>query len=210
MARWLHEGMSTSDSERTAPMLVVIIGPPAVGKMTVGQALERLTGFRLFHLHQVLDLVLQYFPYSPDPASSYERLVVSYRTLFFEEAARSGLQVITTAGWRFDLPAEEEAVQSYVGPFLERGGHVYFVELIASLGTRLGRNQTENRRRHKRTDWSTEETLRRDAEIHRYDSGGALPFHLPFLRIETEQLSAEATAERIREHFGLPHRVNAP
>lgn len=193
-------------TDRTAerPALVVLIGPPAVGKMTVGQALARLTGFRLFHLHQVIDLVLQYFPYSTAPASSYERLVVSYRRQFFEEAARSGLQIITTSGWRFDLPAEEDAVRSYTQPFVECGGRVYLVELIASLETRLQRNRTENRRRHKQTEWATDEYLRRDDALHRYDSGGVLPLDLPFLRLETEQLTAEAAAQRIRAHFALP------
>ena len=143
-------------------------------------------------------------PVSTDPASSYERLVVSYRRLFFEEAARSGLQIITTAGWRFDLPSEEEAIRSYAQPFVERGGRVYVVELLAPLEVRLARNLTENRRRHKRTDWSTEEALRQDAAQHRYDSGGILPLDLPLLRIETEHLTAEDTAARIHEHFGLP------
>jgi chloramphenicol 3-O-phosphotransferase len=190
--------------ERTAPTLVLIIGPPAVGKMTVGQALARLTDFRLFHLHQIVDLVLDYFPYSIDPESAYERLVVAYRRLFFEEAARSGLHVITTTGWRFDLPSEEEAVRRYVRPFLDHGGQVYAVELRASLETRLRRNLTENRRRHKRTDWSTEEALRQDADLHRYDSGGTLPLDLPLLRIDTDHLTADATAQRIRDHYGLP------
>lgn len=31
--------------------LVVIIGPQAVGKMTVGHALEKITGLKLFHNH---------------------------------------------------------------------------------------------------------------------------------------------------------------
>jgi hypothetical protein len=30
--------------------LVIIFGPPAVGKMAVGMELEHLTGFRLFHM----------------------------------------------------------------------------------------------------------------------------------------------------------------
>ena len=185
------------------PALVVIFGPPAVGKMTVGQELERITSFRLFHLHQVVDLVIQYFPYSISPTSSYERLVVSYRRRFFEEAARSGLQIVTTAGWRFDLPAEEDAVRSYMQPFLERGARVYFVELSASVEARLERNRSDNRRRHKKIEWATDDYVRQDAILHRYDSGGTLPFDLPFLRIETENLPAEATALRIAEHFGL-------
>jgi hypothetical protein len=188
------------------PSLLLLFGPPAMGKTTVGQELERLTGFRLFHIHQVIDLVSQYFPYSTSPDSPYYRLVVSYRRQLFDEAAEAGLQMIATAGWRFDIPEETEAIHSYLEPFLARGGQVYMVELIASLVTCLARNATEHRRRLKRVDWSTEEYLRRDAELHRYDSGGAIPFDLPFLRIETDKLSAEETAEQIRAHFGLPRR----
>jgi hypothetical protein len=193
-----------TDNPAAPPTLVYLFGPPAVGKMTVGQELERLTGFRLFHLHQVVDLVLGYFPYSAEDDSPYERLVVAYRRLFFEEAARAGLSVITTTGWRFDLPSEELCARSYMQPFLARGGRVCFVELRAPLATRIARNGTENRRRHKRVEWSTAEYLRQDAALHRYDSGGALPFDQPLLRIETERLSAQETARRIAANFGLP------
>src|SRR4051794_38771182 len=125
-----------NSASRQSPSLLLLFGPPAVGKTTVGQALERTTGFRLFHNHQVIDLVTQYFPYSESTTSSYRRLVVSYRRYFFEEAARSGLQVITTFGWRFDLPEEEAYLRAYVQPFLEHGGRVYLVELLASLEAR--------------------------------------------------------------------------
>ncbi|HEY7295374.1 MAG TPA: AAA family ATPase [Dehalococcoidia bacterium] len=192
-----------SETRTDVPTLVFLFGPPAVGKMTVGLELERLTGYRLFHLHQVVDLVVHYFPYSVDPASSFERLVVSYRRQFFEEAARSGLRMITTAGWRFDLPAEEAAARSYTRPFVERGGRVCMVELSAPLETRIARNDTEGRRKYKNAAWSTEEYLRADAAAHRYDSGSRLPFDLPLLQIDTTHLSAAATAQRIRDHFAL-------
>ena len=38
--------------------LVIIIGPPAVGKMTIGQALEKITDLKLFHNHMSIELVL--------------------------------------------------------------------------------------------------------------------------------------------------------
>ena len=38
--------------------LVVIFGPPAVGKMTVGQELARRTGLRLLHNHMTIKLEL--------------------------------------------------------------------------------------------------------------------------------------------------------
>lgn len=195
------------DASDHTPTLIVLFGPPAVGKMTVGQELEQITDFCLFHLHQVIDLVLSYFPYDADPGSSFERLVVSYRRQFFAEAARAGLQIVTTAGWKFDLPADEQSLRAYADAAIANGGRVYFVELLASLETRLARNRTENRRAHKRTEWSTEEALRRDAALRPRASGGTIPFNLPFLSIDTEHLTAKATAERIRAHFGLPHIV---
>ena len=39
-------------------MLVILFGPPAVGKMAVGIELERQTGFRLFHNHMSVDPVM--------------------------------------------------------------------------------------------------------------------------------------------------------
>ncbi len=199
-----------TEAREPAPSLLLLFGPPAAGKTTVGQEIERLTGFRLFHLHQIVDLVGRYFPYSASPDSAFDRLVVAYRREFFEEAARADLQIISTAGWRFDIPEEAEAIRSYTAPFLDQGGQVYLAELLASLETCIVRNGTENRRRLKRVDWSMDEYLRRDAELHRYDSGGAIPFDLPFFRIETDALSAEATAERICAHFGLPRVGGEP
>ena len=43
--------------------LVIIIGDAAVGKMTVGQELMKLTGLRLFHNHMAIELVIDVFGY---------------------------------------------------------------------------------------------------------------------------------------------------
>ena len=37
--------------------LVLLTGPQAVGKMTVGQELAKITGLKLFHNHMTIDLV---------------------------------------------------------------------------------------------------------------------------------------------------------
>ena len=37
--------------------LVVLYGPPGVGKLTVGTELSELTGFKLFHNHLTVNLV---------------------------------------------------------------------------------------------------------------------------------------------------------
>jgi hypothetical protein len=80
--------------------LVILFGPPAVGKMTVGYALERLTGLRLFHNHMTVDLALRFFEFGQPP---FLRLVSGLRTLVFEEVAASDLPgLIFTYVWALD------------------------------------------------------------------------------------------------------------
>jgi hypothetical protein len=100
---------STSD-RTTPPILISIFGPPAVGKMTVGQELAARTGFQLFHAHRVLDLLTDYFPFE---SASFQRLVRDYKRRFFEEAAHSRLDLIMTCGRRFDLPSDTDAISSH-------------------------------------------------------------------------------------------------
>ena len=41
--------------------LVLLVGSGAVGKMTVGQALAKKTGLRLFHNHMMIEPVIEVF-----------------------------------------------------------------------------------------------------------------------------------------------------
>ena len=41
--------------------LVFLIGSGAVGKMTVGQELMKLTGLRLFHNHMTIEPIIEIF-----------------------------------------------------------------------------------------------------------------------------------------------------
>ena len=89
---------------------VVLFGPPAVGKMTVGYELAKLTGFRLFHNHMTIDLVLNFFDFGTPP---FTRLVNEFRTRVFEEVAASGLPgLIFTYVWALDHPGDKEFVDN--------------------------------------------------------------------------------------------------
>jgi ATP-dependent Lon protease len=50
-------------NDAAPPLLLLIVGPPAVGKMSVGQAITERTGLRLFHNHISIELALRYFDY---------------------------------------------------------------------------------------------------------------------------------------------------
>ncbi|HZU76536.1 MAG TPA: AAA family ATPase [Dehalococcoidia bacterium] len=184
----------------TPPTLLCLSGPPAVGKMTVGRELCRRTGYKLFHGHVVADALTPYFSHS---TPAFTRLASAWRRLFFEEAARAGLNVVTTVAWRFDLPEDAQTIGSWLEPYVEAGGRVLCVELLAPLAVCMQRNDDKDRRRHKNPYWVTDNYLRETAEAHWYGCGGAFPFDLPHLHVDTEHLSAEEAARRIIDHFSL-------
>jgi hypothetical protein len=186
-------------------MLVFIVGPPAVGKMTVGMELARRTGLKLFHNHQTIDLVLPFFAYGTPP---FHRLVGEFRRRILEEVAGSDLPgLIFTYVWDFDDGSDGAVVEEYAEIFRATGGRVVIVELQATQAERLRRNETELRLTEKPSKRDVEQSRRRllaaDA-AYRMDSGGELDGRADYLRIDNTHLSPEAVADRVIEVFDLP------
>ena len=185
--------------------LVIIFGPRAVGKMTVGYELERLTGLRLFHNHMTIDVVLRFFPFGSPP---FHRLVTEFRTRIFEEVAASDLPgLIFTYVWALDHAGDKAHVDRLCDIFRQRGAEIYFVELEASLDERLRRNETELRLAEKRPKRDLEFSRRNLLEIqekYQLNTGGEFFYPERYLRIENTHLPPDEVARRIVEAFGLP------
>jgi hypothetical protein len=185
------------------PTLVFVIGPPAVGKMTVGHALAARTGLRLFHNHHTIDLALRFFDYGTPP---FRRLVGEFRRRIFEEVAASDLPgLIFTYVWAFDDPGDAAEVDAWAAIFRARGGRVVYAELQATQEERLRRNETEFRLAEKPSkrdlDASRRQLLDNDARCQ-LDSRGAFDGRDDWLRLDTTALSAAEAAERIAARFG--------
>lgn len=120
----------------------MIFGPPAVGKMTVGREVVARSGFRLFHNHAVLEPLLEVFDYG---TPAFNTLLHEFRIRVVEEAAASGTDLVSTFVWGLEVAEDAAVVSRYLAPYLDAGGEVAFVELYASLETRLDRNRTEQR-----------------------------------------------------------------
>ena len=90
--------------------LAILIGPHAVGKMTVGQHLSELSGYKLFHNHLSIELVAPFFSFSTPEGRG---LVNDIRQLFFEAFAKSDAAgYILTFVWAFELSGEREYIES--------------------------------------------------------------------------------------------------
>ena len=68
---------------------IVIFGPPAVGKMSVGRELAKLTGFKLFHNHMTIELALNFFEFGHP---SFGRLIGEFRRRVLRKLPRANCQ----------------------------------------------------------------------------------------------------------------------
>ncbi|MDA1874068.1 MULTISPECIES: AAA family ATPase [Bacillus] len=183
---------------------ILIFGPQAVGKMTVGQELATLTGLKLFHNHMTIDLVSLIFDYSTKEA---KRLVSLFRNEIFEEVSKSDLSgMIFTYVWAFDLQSDLDYIHHVVSIFESKGGTVYFVELEAELDERLERNKSPHRLEHKPKkrdiEWS-ENNLKETMKKHRLNSLHGEIEKEEYIKINNTYLSAKEVAEMIKEKFRL-------
>ena len=183
--------------------LMFLTGNAAVGKMTVGQELMKITPLRLFHNHMTIEPVLEIF------GGFDGRVIQRLRDVVFEEFAASGQYgMIFTMMWAFDMRSDWEYVEHVKDIFRQRDPDTvfYYVELVAPQAVRLERNATENRLKNKASkrdlDASGRRLLHDDGE-HRMESHeGEIPFD-NYLRIDNSNLSPAEAAKRIKDYFDL-------
>ena len=183
---------------------VLIVGPPAVGKMTVGQALAEQTGLKLFHNHMSLELINQFFDFGTPPLRRLDTLI---RFEIFKEVAKSDLKgLIFTLVWDFNDPEDEEYVDEIIAIFKNEGAAIHLVELEAELAERLIRNKHPHRLSHKpskRDVEASEKRLLNNENIHRMNSReGEFP-NKPIFKINNTKLSPQEAAQKIIDHYHL-------
>ncbi len=183
--------------------LLLIIGPPAVGKMSVGREIAARSDFGLFHNHHTIEPLVEVFGYGTAP---FNVLNKEFRRRVIEEAARNNVDLIFTLVWNLEDPADAAYVEQLVAPFHEAGGEIWVLELTADLETRLERNRGESRLAAKPTkrdlEWSDGNV--RDMEAHQLntDPTGSKPTPAdgfltrnPLLRLDTRSLAVAEVAE---------------
>ena len=181
--------------------LIVLIGSGAVGKMTVGQELMKITDFRLFHNHMMIEPVIDVFGDYCGP------VVGRLREVIFEEFLKTKYRgMIFTYMWAFDMQEDWDYIRSVAERFEATGGNVYYVELVADQAVRLERNRTENRLRNKASKRnlavSQERLLREDSRYRLVSREGEIPFE-NYIRIDNTRMEPQEAARLIKDKFAL-------
>ena len=179
--------------------LLLLFGNSAVGKMTVGQELCKITPFRLYHNHMAIEPVLEVF------GQFHTGAIRRIRQVVFEEFAKTDhYGLIFTYMWAFDHQEDWDYVQQVKDIFGLEDGDVYHVELVAPQEIRLQRNKSENRLAHKpskRDTGASEARLLTDDKKARCES---LPGEIPFqnyLRLDNSNISPAEAARIIKDTF---------
>ena len=184
--------------------LVIVFGPPAVGKMTVGAAISRLTGWPLFHNHVTIEAVLSVFGFG-HPA--FWPLVLEFRQRMFEEAINHRLAgMIYTFAWSIDDPADHAYISKLRQMITATGGRMFFAELKATWEERVRRNEHDDRLRSnpsKRNLEASRQFLTASASIQ-MNSTDPFWFADYHLCIDNTDVSPEAAAVRFLDAFRLP------
>lgn len=173
--------------------LLILFGPPAVGKTTIGKLIERTTDFKLFHNHMVMDGIMHIFGVG---TPSEDRLSKMVRTNIIEEAASQGTNLIFTYVWNFGKEKGKVNIDLYKEIYESHGGEVHFVELTAPLEVRVKRAGSPDRRQTKAHAPDSERVVYLEKNLS-FESPS--PFFYPevYVKIDTTDKTPEQVAKEI-------------
>jgi len=176
--------------------LVFLYGPAAVGKLTVAREIARLTGYPIFDNHLSIDYAAKLFEWG---SPNYVRLLRALRLFTFQQLAEMGLEGLLFT-FVYTPPGSNEFIRQMLEVCQRAGIEPLFVKLEAPREVLLERVAQPERKALKKLS-------RPERLLHMLDEQGALEA-IPFVEslvLDTAQLSPEAAAQKIVQHFGLLH-----
>lgn len=186
--------------------LVVIMGPQAVGKMTVGRELEKKVDAKLLHNHETIDLFAKFLGYGKETFRLSDQTRKELFKAFVSNEQNVTKSIIFTVVVAFDLIEDIDFLTEISEIFLDGHGRVFFIELEADLDTRLQRNIGESRLEAKPSKRNIEFSRNELLTTHEKHRLNSLPSEVTekipqvnYLKINNTHLEAEEVADRIAE-----------
>jgi hypothetical protein len=172
--------------------LLILLGPPAVGKATVGRMIAEKTSFKLFHNHMIMDGIIELFGVG---TPSEDRLSKLVRAEVIKEAAEAGLDLIFTYAWNFGSDKGLNNIRAFKEIYESKGGEVIFIELNAPLDIRQERAETPERKKTKTHAPDASRVAYLDSI---FDYSSPKPFFFAnHTSIDTTNKSAEMVADEV-------------
>ncbi len=189
--------------------LIVLMGPQAVGKMTVGRVLAQKIEGRLLYNHQTLDVFAEMLGYRQAAFDLSDQLRKMLFKAFAEEPEKNPTKhLVFTLVIDFDDKKDWQFLKDIEKIFVRKKQAVYFIELESPLAIRLERNKGADRlaaKPSKRDLIQSEKELMASHQKQRLNSETGefikkFP-KSPYLKIANGELSPEETVDIILNQF---------
>jgi len=181
--------------------LILIYGPPAVGKLTIAKEVAKKTGFKLFHNHLTIDLVCSVFPFG---TVQFAELLEMIRLMVIEEVAKSDIDFIFTLVYgaeTFKRFRDDDFINSIIETVEKHKGEVCFVKLTCSKKEQFKRLGEESRKVYtKLTDPKVLEEIEKEFKLDE-----KIPF-VKSLVIDTTELLPNESADKIIKSLKLKNQ----
>ncbi|MBI3273819.1 MAG: AAA family ATPase [Candidatus Colwellbacteria bacterium] len=107
--------------------LIVLYGPPAVGKLTVARELAKLTGLKIFHNHLTVDFLDPLIGYG---TKGFFKLLNRIRLSVLETAAQNGNHPGFIFTWVYAKGEDDDFVKEAKDAVQGSGGKIYWIRLF--------------------------------------------------------------------------------
>ena len=173
--------------------LIILYGPPGVGKLTVAQKLSEKTKYQLFHNHFTIEFVAKFYKlWSP----KFWRALTAVRIAMFEAAAANKENIIFT--FVYEKGTKDKVASDFINTYKKKGGEICLVQLTASLEQLQKRVVDESRKKYSKL--SDPKIL--EEYLARADLYSTIPDEYS-LQIDTTDLSPDEVVEMIVQHFNF-------
>ena len=183
---------------------ILIFGPQAVGKMSVGEALAEKTGYSLFHNHQTIEALLPLFPFNSEEFQSLNSMM---RKEIMKALGKSKRPVIFTFVWDIDSEFEWKYISWLINTHgLVSPEKAFFVELASPINVRKERNVHQDRldKKPSKRDIKLSTNLLETFELQgrsNTEIGEKFRYSDNHIRIDNSNLSIEETVNVILKRF---------
>jgi chloramphenicol 3-O-phosphotransferase len=174
---------------------IILYGPSAVGKLTVGTALSELTDYPLVHNHLTINMVREIFPMTHP---EFANLVTQFRGEIFEAAARSKMEGLISTLVYVSGGEDDRLLKDWMKRVARHHGETLFVRLHCSPKTLFKRVGNASRKAAKKI--ATAKKLR--YWLQHNDLLSPIPF-VASLEIDTDHLKPKEAAKLIKKHYHL-------
>ena len=174
--------------------LILLYGPPAVGKLTIAKVLASKLDYKLLHNHLIVNPIAEIFPFE-NPANRL--LTREFRLRIIEEAIKSNINLINTFGIAGNNPFEH--IDDIIKTVNIKNVEICLVHLAVDKETILNRLEDSSRKEHGKnlSRNQLQEMLKENHDMfNKYQN-------LEHLSINTADVSSELASLKIIEYYKL-------